>query len=95
MGDCHRLFDQQMFREHLARAPNVVAGELAESITPDFASMGAASHPYVDIIYIYIYIMYIILYYILYYIILYCIILYYIIVYYIIYKYVYTCLFHF
>ena len=90
MGDCHRLFDQQMFREHLARAPNVVAGELAESITPDFASMGAASHPYVDIIYIYI--MYIILYYILYYIILYYSIFYYIYTYV---TYVYTCLFHF
>ena len=50
-----------MFREHLARAPNVVAGELAESITPDFASMGAASHPYVDIIYIY-YVYYTVLY---------------------------------
>ena len=87
MGDCHRLFDQQMFREHLARAPNVVAGELAESITPDFASMGAASHPYVDIIYILC-----ILYCIIYYIILYYSIFYYIYTYV---TYVYTCLFHF
>ena len=75
-----------MFREHLARAPNVVAGELAESITPDFASMGAASHPYVDIIYIY-YVYYTVLYIILYYSILYYIYTYV--------TYVYTCLFHF